>query len=146
MDRCFDCFDNHAAVLVAPSFLRNGSGTRVETTSPASASGEQSGLVEATGIVRASHVAKQPIPGPNSADKLDIYSWQITLCDSALQGLLPELIAELDDNKHTGCPGRDSRNTATGTAGTRTKPQQRFGRCFGSVALDARVPERMTTI
>ncbi len=59
-----------------------------ETASLASASGEQSGLVEATDIVRASSVVKQPIPGPSSADKLDIYPWQITLCDSTLQGLL----------------------------------------------------------
>ncbi len=101
MDSCFDFFDDRAAVLAVPSFLRSGSGTRAETASLASVSGEQSSLVEATDIVRASSVVKQPIPGPSSADKLDIYPWQITLCDSALQGPLPELIAALDDSKQS---------------------------------------------
>ena len=72
MDSCIDFFDDRAAVLAAPSLLRSGSGTRAETASLASASGEQSSLVEATGTVRASRVAKRPIPGPSSADKLDI--------------------------------------------------------------------------
>ena len=117
LDSCVDFFDDSAAVLAAPSFLGNGSGTRAETASLASASGEQSSLVEATDIVRASPVVKQPFPGPSSADKLDIYSWKITLCDSALQGLLLELIAELDDNKHTECPGWGNENGTPGQAG-----------------------------
>ena len=85
MDSCFDFFDDRAAVLAAPSFLRSGSGTRAETASLASVSGEQSSLVETLGF----------------ADKLDNCLKQITLCDRTLQGLLLELIAELDDNKQS---------------------------------------------